>query len=131
MPARPYVLRDPVRREEFLALVRAHPRITKTDLAERMRVSPPTIRNFIAVFERAGLVCSELDPAARVTPRSGAPLVVWIAPKRRPRIGKPKIPHALGFNGTRLRYPEQPYAPTGTPAAAAGRMQVFAIAGRE
>lgn len=121
-----WVCRDPARREKFLALLRARPRSTVADLAERMALSCSTIRNLVAMFEREGKVVSELDSTARRIARSTAPKVVWLAPRRPARIGKPKIPRADGFRAGRY----SPYGPTGTPADRAGVVQCFAVVGR-
>ena len=126
---RPAICRDPARREEFLALVRAQPRIRVVDLAALMGLSNSTIHNLVAVFEREGKVASEIDKTARRISKSCAPKVVWLVTRRAPRIGKPKIPQGVGF-----RYPERelfyPYAPTGTLAPDASRVQCVAIAGQ-
>ena len=123
----PNVRSDPSRREELLAIVRAHPRSTKAQIAGRMHLSPSCVRELIVLLEREGLVKSEIDITARTTPRSGAPLVVWI-PRKQARIGKPKLPRAIGIRQVSLKR-DWRYAPTGTLADGVA-VQVFAVAGR-
>lgn len=124
-----WVRNDPLRREEFLALVRANPRITVLDLAQRMRLTPPTIHKFVLMFEREGTVFSECDPAAKRTPRSAAPRVVWIAGARRVSR-EAKIPRSFACQWRVSRVPSYSYSPTGTLASRAGAIQILAIGGR-
>jgi predicted ArsR family transcriptional regulator len=130
MGTRAWVCRDPARREEFLQLLRDKPRSTIHALAAKMDLSLSTIRNLVLVFERTGAVASEIDSTARRIPKSGAPKVVWLVPKRKQRIGKRPLPRVSGFaqSGSQLR--GWPYAPTGTPPALSGGVQILTIEGR-
>lgn len=129
MGSRAWICRDPARREEFLACLRAKPRSTFLELAAKMKVSRFAIKTFVKIFEDAGTVASEIDPAGRRSSNAGVPRVAWIIPRRQARIGKPKIQRPLAYLAAISRLSDYPYAPTGTPAELAGPIQIMAVVG--
>ena len=128
MGARTWVLRDPERQRELLDIIGEAGRIRVTDLAQRMALSLTCIRNFVNLMQHRGLVCSGYDITMRLAPRSGTPRVAWLP--NTTRLGRRIKPRPIGFTKRASGAYVYPYAPTGTPTAWAGRIQVMAVVGR-
>ena len=130
MGANAWVLRDAARHEELLALLRTAPRMLVNDLAHSMAISRSCVRNLLDLLRHQGKVDMAIDITMRRAPRSGSPLVAWLVTPKTKRMGKRIKPHPVGFTKRARGAYVYPYAPTGTPAHMAGRIQMMAVKGR-
>lgn len=130
MGANAGVLRDPARHEQLLSLLRAAPRVLINDIASAMSISRSCARNLVELLKHEGKAGMEIDITMRCGPRSGAPLVAWLVTPATRRLSKRIKPRPIGFTKRASGAYVYPYAPTGTPAHQAGRIQLMAVQGR-
>ena len=130
---RPAVVSDPVRRAEFLDLVRAQPGISVAELADAMRLSKSCIGDLIRSFVAAGKVDTDYVTAKRdLSLRAHIKMVVRIA-KRKPRIGKRPLIEGAGFRrplaDARVAplVADWPYAYTGSPVGPGDHVLRFQV----
>lgn len=129
MGSRTWVLKDPNRHEQCLALLRDGARLRVIDIATSMSLSVACVRDLVYLLKDQGKVDTTHDITRRKTPRSGAPLVAWIrtAETEQPKQPTPKPDWFMKCGNAEYVHP---YAPTGTPAHLAGRIQMMAVQGR-